>query len=284
MRSTPLRKSVASPADFNARSKLSSAGRKFLMTSAAANSRKSCCSRAARLRALSNSACRRARRRAAHRAPPSAFLLPMPRPLPAGWPHSTATLTRPASPPPAVRAPDLRVSAKMPVRFSVCFSHTTALLRFVQSLSNSDDIGHRRHRVLIVKPGRQSPQRSITSRPPAPAPQSERNSASTAAPHPVRSPPYRFLPRVQIRTQQLHHFSFSSSVRSISCRRERSSCPVTRFAAPSTNTACVSSVAASALVAKLLDRLHQPSYSLLPVQAPGQLGRVSPIVQPRNCH
>jgi len=37
----------ASPADFNARSKLSSAGRKFLMTSAAANSRKSCCSRTA---------------------------------------------------------------------------------------------------------------------------------------------------------------------------------------------------------------------------------------------
>ncbi len=62
MSSTPLRKSVESAAAFNARSKLSRMGRKFLMTSAAANSRKSCCSRTARLRALSNSACRRARR------------------------------------------------------------------------------------------------------------------------------------------------------------------------------------------------------------------------------
>ena len=52
----------ALPPAFNASSKLSRIGRKFLMTSAAANSRNSCCSRAARLRALSNSACRRARR------------------------------------------------------------------------------------------------------------------------------------------------------------------------------------------------------------------------------
>ena len=51
-----------SPPAFSARSKLSRIGRKFLMTSAAANSRNSCCSRTARLRALSNSACRRARR------------------------------------------------------------------------------------------------------------------------------------------------------------------------------------------------------------------------------
>src|SRR5208282_496030 len=63
MSSVPLRNSDFSAAPVcNARSKLSSVGSSALIASVTAYSRKSCCSRAVRLRAFSNSACRRASR------------------------------------------------------------------------------------------------------------------------------------------------------------------------------------------------------------------------------
>src|ERR1700732_2913289 len=74
MSSIPLRNSdfSAEPA-CNARSKLSSTGRRVFTASASAYSRNSCCSRAVRLRAFSNSACKRARR--SRRLSRSAFSL-----------------------------------------------------------------------------------------------------------------------------------------------------------------------------------------------------------------
>src|SRR6266481_4004621 len=63
MSSTPPRNSSSWAVGVcKARSKLSTTGSRALIASAAAKSRNSCCARAARLRAFSNSACRRAKR------------------------------------------------------------------------------------------------------------------------------------------------------------------------------------------------------------------------------
>src|SRR5215813_9371256 len=146
MSSNPLRRSVASPAGaFRARSKLSTTGRMFLITSPAANSLNSCCSRTCLLRALSNSACRRARRSKSASRSTRSFSI-----------SDTGAVVAADGVDEGFSSPDSAGGSSCSrSRFASVFPFPLPilpLLRFIQKfVEQAGDVRHRRHGVLIVE-------------------------------------------------------------------------------------------------------------------------------------
>jgi len=124
----PLAKVGGVTAGFQARSKLSRMGRTFLMTSAAANSRNSCCSRTARLRALSNPP---AGGQAIEQCVAFAFSCSVSdaAAFSAAMPTGAEPQILPRLPLPEARAQDQRS-----LGFSVSLTHAAHLLRFIQKV------------------------------------------------------------------------------------------------------------------------------------------------------
>src|SRR6267378_1731059 len=205
MSSNPPRRSLDPPAEaLSARSKLSSTGRMFLMTSAAAYSRNSCCSRAARLRALSNSAWRRARRsstasRSARSLSTSETAVPA---------EAVDDVEGVSSPPSAAGSSCSR--SRFPSVFPFPLP-ILLLLRFIQKfVEEPRDIRNRRHGVLIVKPSRPDHRQRSHHLATHARRSADKNKVAHRRHRLIESDddPYRFLSRVEIRAQQFHYLFF----------------------------------------------------------------------------
>src|SRR6201984_166566 len=152
MSSTPLRKSPESDLTCSARSQLSITGSKGLMASAAAYSRKSCCSLAARRRAFSNSAWARARRSSSVSRSAFTFCNSAVEGLSAPGGASAVGAGGFSSPSPggSSRSRSSAFVSDFPFDFPI----TTLLLRFIQDfVEQARNVRNSRDGVLIVHPG-----------------------------------------------------------------------------------------------------------------------------------
>src|ERR1700733_2584630 len=152
MSSTPLRKSPGSDLTCKARSKLSTTGSSDLIATAAAWSRKSCFSLAARRRTLSNSACARAKRSCRESRSAFSFCNSARGPGGSPGPGPPAGFGEPSSPSPGGSSCSRSIPAISASDFPLDFFITSsALLRFIQDLvEQTCDVRHRGNRVLII--------------------------------------------------------------------------------------------------------------------------------------
>src|ERR1700722_5577801 len=213
MSSTPPRNSdLSARLVCSARSKLSSEGRSALIASATAYSRNSCCSRAVRLRAFSNSACRRARRSTSMSRSARTFCNspPSPEVRAADSVVCTSSVASSDAGNSCAASISCASTSDFPLVLAICCAETY-LLRFVQDfVEHPRDIRNRIHGVLIVDAGwPDDRQRShdFAAHPGRRADQHEIAHRRQGLIEPDHYP-HRFLFGIEIRSQEANDFLF----------------------------------------------------------------------------